>query len=514
MVQGWKGYFDRLSGPIYEKLVKEFWKHAECDDYHVVSHVLGRRIVISEKSITLLMGMEFAKGKRFQNVDNRMSRMRTTVNKELFVNWERKKTEYKSSDLHPNLRLWHKIILSYINPRTLISASDYINATQKVMIYFIKKRTQLCLPFFVFTYLKECLRKSRTTASEKKAMISYIPFGKILSDIFVESGLVQDLIDAGCTEDLTATSGDAFNVKNLKKMKIVKTVVVPPSDESVENIIQRSIPVDDYPLWTKQDDKVVILHCLNMMIEEGYEVDVEEFFRTLPEGIPDEDVPSRKQKRDDSDSESDKKPKKKTKKTKADTMAVGAQSTQNRAPRITGASAKESSKPIVVTSASAFVVINVDAVPSSSPTQTLPPFTSPLIPLYTPLTSSSISTTATIVTTTMAPPSPPSSPKNTPETERDFLKVLRKRTSGPSSTIFLPYKQASTQPTLFNSTPLNVVFPPLTSTETSNVSLSGYSPVNSDRDLIHKLKKDYSKVYTRRGKVGTAIDSTTTHGGK
>ena len=51
LAQGWENYFARLHGPVYELLVKEFWRQAECDDYYVVSHVLGRRIVITEKSI-------------------------------------------------------------------------------------------------------------------------------------------------------------------------------------------------------------------------------------------------------------------------------------------------------------------------------------------------------------------------------------------------------------------------------------------------------------------------------
>ncbi|XP_057445377.1 uncharacterized protein LOC130737580 [Lotus japonicus] len=320
MTQGWKSYFDRLSGQVYDKLVKELWKHADCDDYQVVSHILGRRIVITERSIAQLLGMDQVKAKRFQSVDNKMSGIRKTVNKELFGNWQLKKTEYKASDLYANLRVWFKIILTCINPRPLTSSSDYICTTQKVMLYFIKKKLSLWLSFFFFTYLKYCLRKSRTTSFEKKAVIYYIPFGKLLSDIFVESGLVKDLTDAGCTEDLTTTSGDALNGKNLKKLKMVKTVKVSHSDESLEDIIQQRIPVDDYPLWTMQDDRTAILHYLNMMIEEGYEVDVEEFFRTLPEGPRDEDLPSRKQKRDDSETESDEKPKKK--KTKATTKAI------------------------------------------------------------------------------------------------------------------------------------------------------------------------------------------------
>src|ERR1044072_4050261 len=55
--QGWENYFARLHGTVYELLVKELWKQAECDDHYVVSHVLGRRIAITKKSIAELLGL-------------------------------------------------------------------------------------------------------------------------------------------------------------------------------------------------------------------------------------------------------------------------------------------------------------------------------------------------------------------------------------------------------------------------------------------------------------------------
>ncbi|MEX5523362.1 hypothetical protein, partial [Bacillus cereus] len=54
--QGWEEYFNRLRGPVYIKLVKEFWKHADCDDNQVVSYIAGRRIIVTEKSIVDLLG--------------------------------------------------------------------------------------------------------------------------------------------------------------------------------------------------------------------------------------------------------------------------------------------------------------------------------------------------------------------------------------------------------------------------------------------------------------------------
>ncbi|XP_057444128.1 uncharacterized protein LOC130736304 [Lotus japonicus] len=64
--QGWEGYFQRLHGLVNDKLVKEFWKHADCNEHQVVSFVLGKRIIISEKSFVRLLGAETSNGYRFQ----------------------------------------------------------------------------------------------------------------------------------------------------------------------------------------------------------------------------------------------------------------------------------------------------------------------------------------------------------------------------------------------------------------------------------------------------------------
>ena len=56
--QGWFTYFNRLYGPIYTNLVKELWRFTDCDDHYIVSHVLGIKMVITEKSIATLLNLE------------------------------------------------------------------------------------------------------------------------------------------------------------------------------------------------------------------------------------------------------------------------------------------------------------------------------------------------------------------------------------------------------------------------------------------------------------------------
>ena len=45
--QGWNRYFDRLLGPTFPILIKEFWIHATSSNHQVTSYVMGKKIVIT-----------------------------------------------------------------------------------------------------------------------------------------------------------------------------------------------------------------------------------------------------------------------------------------------------------------------------------------------------------------------------------------------------------------------------------------------------------------------------------
>ena len=53
--QGWNKYFNRLLGPNFPILVKEFWIHATSSNQQVMSYVTGNKIVIIEDLIGKLI---------------------------------------------------------------------------------------------------------------------------------------------------------------------------------------------------------------------------------------------------------------------------------------------------------------------------------------------------------------------------------------------------------------------------------------------------------------------------
>src|SRR3954471_10141793 len=60
--QGWSKYLDRLVGPIYPDLVKDFWVHATVTPTAIMSFVLGHEVIISEKLIRKLYNLNDEEG--------------------------------------------------------------------------------------------------------------------------------------------------------------------------------------------------------------------------------------------------------------------------------------------------------------------------------------------------------------------------------------------------------------------------------------------------------------------
>lgn len=55
---------------------------------------------------------------------------------------------------------------------------------------------------------------------------NYIPLGRLISDILIESGMVNHLISINMMEDVTVDVGKPLNGRNLKSMGVIDKVLV------------------------------------------------------------------------------------------------------------------------------------------------------------------------------------------------------------------------------------------------------------------------------------------------
>src|ERR1044072_1510736 len=105
LFQGEQNYFARLHGPVYDLLVREFWRHAENDNHYAVSHVLGKKIVITEKTIAQLLGLKHKEGIRISEKEKNISAMlKNSLNHALYTEKAIEDSEYTVKTLQPELR--------------------------------------------------------------------------------------------------------------------------------------------------------------------------------------------------------------------------------------------------------------------------------------------------------------------------------------------------------------------------------------------------------------------------
>ncbi|XP_058760167.1 uncharacterized protein LOC131633470 [Vicia villosa] len=224
LVQGWSKFFERLIGPVYPTLVKEFWTHATATSTAIVSFVLGHEVVVAKKMIRKLYGLDGLNGV------TRALAGRT--------DWERVDLELFSSgtaspyttDLKPPYRVWAKIILGSLYHRRPSSSATYVNQDQKYVLFCIRKGMRVNLPHILFQHLKTIVEESRDEERKKhpKLKKNSIPFGRMISDILTESGLLDTLRAEGSSHNLSATHGSILNAQSLRRMQLIEKVITPP----------------------------------------------------------------------------------------------------------------------------------------------------------------------------------------------------------------------------------------------------------------------------------------------
>lgn len=137
------------------------------------------------------------------------------------------------------------------------------------------------LSSLLFKFIRDSIRESRTGGSSKKGKRKFILNGRLISDILVESGVVDDLLVNGLTEELVKDIGKVLWGKNLKSMGLIskfrRTKIVLTKDD----IRGTRKPIDDYPIFTKLDPPQVLMAYLESCLKDGIDPLMDPF--NLPE---------------------------------------------------------------------------------------------------------------------------------------------------------------------------------------------------------------------------------------
>lgn len=95
------------------------------------------------------------------------------------------------SFLLPKEKIGHQLLVSNFRPRE--DAFETLTYVDKHLIFFILSRTRIKHPLTIFKFLRKNIIASQEGVS------SLIPFGRVLSELFLQQGIVENVQEAGLT---------------------------------------------------------------------------------------------------------------------------------------------------------------------------------------------------------------------------------------------------------------------------------------------------------------------------
>src|SRR3954469_3074981 len=253
MAQGWSNYLDRLVGPIYPALVKDFWAHATVTPTAIISFVLGHEVVITEKLIRKLYNLDDEEGwsgLQPNTVDW------TPVEKQISTVFGI--DSHNTGTLRPFYKAWAEIVLGSLHHRKRMLSSSYISPAHKYTLSCIGKKIEINISHILFENLKTSIFESREDERAKYPHIprTTIPFERMISDILIESKVVDSIRKLNASHLLGVVQGPIFNGVDLFRLELIQNV--PSVCPSFPDILSRRVAVEGFaPLFQEELHQVV-----------------------------------------------------------------------------------------------------------------------------------------------------------------------------------------------------------------------------------------------------------------
>src|SRR4051812_2767181 len=160
--QGWAKYLNRLVGPIYPELVKDFWVHATITPTAIISFVLGHEVVITEKLI-----------RKLYNLNDEEGSTGPLLGRVCWLTVERQISNasgissHQTGLLKPFYKVLAEIILGSLHHRRKSFSSTYINSDQKFALFCIGRGIEVNISNILLQNLKTYIEESRDEERKK-----------------------------------------------------------------------------------------------------------------------------------------------------------------------------------------------------------------------------------------------------------------------------------------------------------------------------------------------------------
>ncbi|CAI8593751.1 unnamed protein product [Vicia faba] len=199
-LQSWIGYFTLLRDPIFIVLVKEFWKYAKISDdgNTILSEIFRLPIDVTISSIVRVTGC-VSSGVTIDEYQSYLSIVeRFRVLHDSSVSYE----PTNPGTLLPSAKTWFRFSLSNLHPQA--TARRTLSHDDIIFVFLLIHHFKINLPKTILIRLKHAIEISRTQTQ------SYIPYGRILSEIMIQdkiweliknNGPDNALVEERCARD-------------------------------------------------------------------------------------------------------------------------------------------------------------------------------------------------------------------------------------------------------------------------------------------------------------------------
>lgn len=148
------------------------------------------------------------------------------------------------------MRIWAQILLGCVNHRKPTNSSNYVNVDQQYVLYYIATKKKVNPLALVFQHVRDVVKETRNGS---RKMRNWIPLGRLISDILMESKLIYSLTNAEKTKGLESLVMNFFNDKSLKNMGIVTDLTSPTVEIPKEVLYNIRIPLEDFHIFSNPE---------------------------------------------------------------------------------------------------------------------------------------------------------------------------------------------------------------------------------------------------------------------
>jgi len=176
---------------------------------------MGTKFMVTEEMLRKLFGYQH------EDVDYLPVARRNLkeVHAEVFTSGQQSN---KIKDLKPHYKLWIKILIGCVFHRKNTNSPDYINNEQIYILYCIGTNKRVDLPHALFEHF--CTQVKDTREDGKHSGRLWIGNGRLISDVLIESGLVDHLQEAGQSDILRTIDGRLMDGRSLFRLKMIDEV--------------------------------------------------------------------------------------------------------------------------------------------------------------------------------------------------------------------------------------------------------------------------------------------------